>query len=872
MANPWAVTSKYPPREDWHGKQGSFLASLGALSLLTITSRHQSYPSQNSLKIHNGALIARDVPVHPEQRILKCRHGTKITVRNLFGSMPVRVKQRPVAGDRTTVRRDWDRLVRNVVALVLAWPNSVSVTIHDEFLGQSVTLRAGNEISSAGSVPDQSSDRDHRVPRTLSQAGLLEDVDFGSWVPVAAAAGPIAISGCVSLTPSATKRNQFISIGIHPILSEHGQNILTDEINNVFANSWFGTEDADDDVYDGKLPKNPREGPQRRELKIQKGIERWPQYYIRIQIAERTEHTGVSVVDDILDERHVSLKVIISLLQRMFFEFLRKHSFRPRQVGGLFGNATEGQSRSQSRSQSLPAESIPISDSENGARRETEQHNRSDTKPRSKGTMHSRARPSLRSDKGAGPGIVRHDHGAPTSLFDSWARVKSSSSHSEEDKRGENCCTVGSAAGIHSAVSHGTATAEASAAPALASAIVATELPVNDISQGPISPALRGHRQDIDKESFDDVSEGATERTPMDAAAVVRENPGTKASHIDTTTGLELSTEKRATGLPIRRQNLDVPTASMTANSPARGLTGSSSSAREVVNSTMMPTAALFEPTGPRMADNMSEGSERNEQRPMSHLCAPTSVDDTSELFSASLCGRASKAALADAEIIGQVDDKFILIKLRSGAFKQPEASASSVTDSPTLVLVDQHAADERCKLESLMDGYFRYDRETGHVSAYAEALEKPMVFELSQQEGTMLMQFRDHFRYWGIVFDEAVQDPGAPKRMETRRGTVTPRIRVQCLAPSILERCRTEPKLLIGLMREEAWRLHEHNDGGLQTGRTTKDGEAGSDAAAPAWVSRFHGCPRGILDLLNSRACRSRAPIHQPLMLLPWS
>jgi DNA mismatch repair protein MLH3 len=79
----------------------------------------------------------------------------------------------------------------------------------------------------------------------------------------------------------------------------------------------------------------------------------------------------------------------------------------------------------------------------------------------------------------------------------------------------------------------------------------------------------------------------------------------------------------------------------------------------------------------------------------------------------------------------------------------------------------------------------------------------------------------------------------------------------------SIAERCKEEPKLLIELLRKEVWKLEEQ-------GATMAGGNlpALPPTSSHGWISQFHGCPEGILDLLNSRACRSKQTRSQSYSL----
>jgi DNA mismatch repair protein MLH3 len=219
------------------------------------------------------------------------------------------------------------------------------------------------------------------------------------------------------------------------------------------------------------------------------------------------------------------------------------------------------------------------------------------------------------------------------------------------------------------------------------------------------------------------------------------------------------------------------------------------------------------------------------------HECAEEGPDGN---MLVTLEGRISKTALRKAQILAQVDQKFILVKAAS----EPPASTSQDRESDgLLILIDQHAADERCKVEGLLKAYFTPDPAcAGQLVAQTQTLDKPLHFELASQDGELLARFKSHFAHWGILYD-IPHDREAPQKVVT--------VDVYSLPPSILERCRIEPRLLIDLLRKEIWKLHA-------TGGAGARGPLGTSAAED-WVARFHDCPEGIMDLINSRACRSR-------------
>lgn len=204
--------------------------------------------------------------------------------------------------------------------------------------------------------------------------------------------------------------------------------------------------------------------------------------------------------------------------------------------------------------------------------------------------------------------------------------------------------------------------------------------------------------------------------------------------------------------------------------------------------------------------------------------------------------GRISKTALRGAEILGQVDQKFILATVSS---ELPANSRTHINqDNRMLIIIDQHAADERCRVEDLLETYFVPD-PAGSAKLVAQTctLEKPLRFDLPRQDGELLVRLSSHFAHWGIVY-EVLQDP-------SQTGDSNVIVEVQTLPPSISERCRLEPRLLVDLLRKETWKLNG-------TGRPS--GAVGN-VQSRNWVTRFHGCPEDILDLINSRACRSEFP-----------
>lgn len=140
---------------------------------------------------------------------------------------------------------------------------------------------------------------------------------------------------------------------------------------------------------------------------------------------------------------------------------------------------------------------------------------------------------------------------------------------------------------------------------------------------------------------------------------------------------------------------------------------------------------------------------------------------------------RFSKASLKQATILGQVDRKFVACILRASA--TGDQSAAEEDGKPTLVLVDQHAADERIRVERFLEKLCSASHHTGdddHISeettgqhnaagdlsgsaAFAgpavRQLDPPVRILLTRHEAEQLAgsdAMQTAFRLWGVRFE----------------------------------------------------------------------------------------------------------------------
>lgn len=774
-------TSRFPPHPDFHGRHGQFLASLAALSLLSISSHHHEHRSHNALTIHNSRIVARNTPALLEERVLAFPSGTRVTVRNLFGSMPVRVKQRATQIERLGTAKSLDQLFHTIVSLLLPWPNEVTVSVRDALSQHFVTLRTSgiaNQFQDSRNLADELV---LRASSLFAQASLTEEQDSKSWVPVGASIPGVSVSGCFCLVPVATRRVQFMSLGIRPLSNENDCNILYEEVNRVFANSGFGV--IEEAALNEEQPRR-REGFTLKELKSRKGIDRWPMFFLQV-IMSRQE--GSLNADHFLDERQQDLSIITDLLQVIAYEFLKKHHFRPKSVNAL--------ERLKSSRGSLPESS--------GLKRS--------------GSSSSSQAASSRNKKHTPSGLARS---TPSS---SWA-----SSVNRHIKEGSSAFSTDGAVKSASTATQNVEIVPWAQNPLFDRAGKLIRKPFEDVEPRPSSNAPFASRGPSRQSSLPPCLDSSKTDNCVEWV-----DPTTNTrTLIDPRTGFVIrphsapGTRPRDTLKPRQKESLrqgGVPASRRTAFKPVE--------------------API--PHVPGLYESSEQGAHHSCSR---HSMGAANVELTNGGALVTLQGRISRDALRTAIVVAQVDKKFILVKL--APTEVDKVSPSSDVDRSVLMLIDQHAADERIRVEDLMKSYFTIVRrsdatEWDRMMAQTQSLQRPLRFDLSKQDGNLLIRYKAHFEYWGIFYEVFA------RQEHSTRFTVE----VQSLPPSVLERCRLEPRVLVELLRKEIWRLNDNPGRGLSASRgisaTQKEGERD-------WVARFHDCPEGMLELLNSRSCRS--------------
>lgn len=810
-------TSKFK-QSDSYGHNGLFLASLASLSLLTLTSHHIGHESTNSLIFHHSKPIARLIPAPSHEVLRSASHGTSVTVNDLFGNMPVRVKSRAIALQKPgELDREWDNLRNSLLSLLLANPQISKLVLIDAEKGKQISIRP-TPSTPANHLDGKSPFDIGRIGSILAQSGLISPRDWAHWHEISASVPGLTVRAAISLQASPTQKMQFISLGNEPVLSRNGSNILYNEMNRLFSLSDFGnlnsipghasSHDRSNSIIQNDVQSNAST------KSWAKPINKWPMFYVRLD-TRVVLRFGDEAGQTRFPESDKSLERIVDVLGVMVREFLKQHYMRPR--------SGKRQDLSSTRPQSLCSRDL-CSDQAPGNDLQTARLvSSADEAFSGHIKLPSLSRPQL---------VSRGQN------FSNWTRVKAAQipeAWSPIQRNHRSGGDTGVMRDRRTLSSHNGLAPDSSG----------HSLGSKEHSEA-LKPSHPGEGDNGTADQSEDVSQDKM---------ITWVDPHTKLAYlINPRTGQTMNSRK---SLATQRAQLYDP--EEVSGDPARGLwveglleTWENPSFRR----TEVPISNLG---GDPMAQNTLNTS---------HNCFK-GIGSLETAHIAKYRGKIHRLGLQTADVIAQVDKKFILAKVSTDTTK---ASAGGESHD-LLLLIDQHAADERCRLEQLFEEMFLPSSGTLGPDDGVRTVEVFIDFEVSETEGCLFKKYTTLFTAWGIHYDTQMKSKS------------TALITVRTLPVLIAERCRVEPHVLIELMRREIWSHEEHGKLPPQSKKVLEceygDEVLGlSDNADPnhkqvaipstssSWVRKMNRCPQGIIDLLNSRACRTAIMFNDPLSI----
>lgn len=682
-------------------------------------------------------------------------NGTVVVVHNLFGDIPVRLKQLSLrySSSSETVKA-FDRIKEMLVGYLLACPRSIDLRFCLQGEKQNnfrhSTARPGSNQFSISSI----------VP-VLFSAKLLTTTDMKHWRSASVRTSQVSIRAALSTEPSPSKNAQFLSIGPFPIRRDQGIRSLFETIDTLFEASNFGVSEQDSGCIGLDRQRDPGHTTTERG-KLLKGVDRWPKFYIRID-SKSENLSWLAEQDEPSSDERLFLDHLTKALESLISHFLITSGYVPkdRVVGSRNGRPG----------------------------RNNEEHLRGDLSPLLSTPDLSRRATEAR-------------------YLNYWRRVKSAR-HSGEDFR----------------YSLGMGKLEVDSTPH-------TWPQENQPVPGnscllEIEPRIIEDDTVVDS-GLEPDSESSLLWTNPRNGQIVHLNPRTGAI-IPSSCQIDLDLEK--SGKELTKSQLrprEVREAPLSTYEAPKAR-----AARSAINLQKYMARIPFHETEapiPCVLGHDALGLIVNQSK------EEPKTNATFDLHA--ITGH----ALANATAIQQVDQKFVLATVTVPGTHNKAGDGTRLT-----ILIDQHAADERVRFEKLCQEVCK--RASSNLS-------QPLIFEVQENEAKRFEEYSGYFQKW--CFKYAVYSKSASAQASA---TVSHHqrwsIEVTRLPSLIAERCRTEPKLLIDLMRREIW-----------SGRThiPRSSCESDEQKRQSWWAEIAQSPEGMVEMLKSRSCRTAIMFNDSL------
>lgn len=221
---------------------------------------------------------------------------------------------------------------------------------------------------------------------------------------------------------------------------------------------------------------------------------------------------------------------------------------------------------------------------------------------------------------------------------------------------------------------------------------------------------------------------------------------------------------------------------------------------------------------------------------------------------------------LQQAQIIGQVDRKFIACAIpvkqpENGLLRTSQIYREPTSTSPALVLVDQHAADERirveCFLKELCLGFLHY-RDEGSSTEKGitqKELQPPLPVLVTRHEAILLkasVGIQRAFHNWGFQFADLSKAANVNSDDVFADGSSSEYEQLLvCSVPEVVSEKLLQGEELRDLVKS-CLAYFQHSSDSSQITHSTN-----LRADELAWLGALRLCPKALLDLVNSKACR---------------
>ncbi|KAH9061004.1 hypothetical protein EDB87DRAFT_1613192 [Lactarius vividus] len=211
-------------------------------------------------------------------------------------------------------------------------------------------------------------------------------------------------------------------------------------------------------------------------------------------------------------------------------------------------------------------------------------------------------------------------------------------------------------------------------------------------------------------------------------------------------------------------------------------------------------------------------------------------------------------------KVISQLDRKFIVCVV-DAISESDERGQTPDCAKRILVLVDQHAASERVRVEGYLKDlchHFLNAGRDGSRSTFRVKLEPPRPVLLSRREASILRSSTLVLGRWGF----GLSWPETEDRDQNTDQEVYEQVLVHSVPQVVGEKLLTRDELRNF--------LREYTE---QSGTDDVLPALGSegqeiDQDSPTWHKALRWCPKGLLDLVNSRACRGAIMFNDVLSI----